>query len=104
MLEHRRGLEPETERAERAGVRHATPRYQPKLRDNSRMRACAVTDPCCPKEQTSMSTITRTEAEEWKYAEKSLTWYGWGSPIGLGAFLIAIGVFLLLIYHAGLIR
>jgi hypothetical protein len=105
-----------------------------------------------------MSTVTRTEAEEWKYAEKALTWYGWGSPVGLvlrfrrshhiaahssanvgikrstrkpmilarvlnlkfltglaandrnfkftapGAFLIAIGVFLLLIDHAGIIR
>jgi hypothetical protein len=52
----------------------------------------------------SMSTIQRTEAEEWKYAEKALIWYGLGSPVGLGAFLIAIGVFLLLIHHAGLIR
>ena len=51
-----------------------------------------------------MNTVTRTEAEEWKYAEKALTWYGWGSPVGLGAFLIAIGVFLLLIHHAGIIR
>jgi hypothetical protein len=51
-----------------------------------------------------MSPVTRTEAEECKYAEKALTWYGWGSPVGLGVFLIAIGVFLLLIHHAGLIR
>jgi hypothetical protein len=51
-----------------------------------------------------MSTIQRTEAEEWRYAEKALTWSGWGSPVGLSIFIVAIGVFLLLIHHAGIIR
>jgi len=37
MLEHRRGLEPKTERAERAGFRHANSSYQPSLRENSRV-------------------------------------------------------------------
>lgn len=37
MLEHRRGLEPKTERAERAGLWDARPTYQPKLRENSRV-------------------------------------------------------------------
>ncbi len=35
MLEHRRGLEPNTDRAERAGFRHAKSSYQPVLRENS---------------------------------------------------------------------
>ena len=26
-----------------------------------------------------------TKDEEWKYAKEALTWYGWGSPIGLGS-------------------
>ncbi len=30
--------------------------------------------------------------ETWKYAEKSLEWHGWGSPVGLGLFLLALGV------------
>jgi hypothetical protein len=55
-----------------------------------------------------MSTIEkrlpRTEAEAWKYAEKALTWYGWGSPVGLGIFLISIGIVLVLIHQAGLLR
>jgi hypothetical protein len=34
--------------------------------------------------------------EEWKYAEKALTWYGWGSPVGLGFALVALGVAALL--------
>jgi hypothetical protein len=45
MLENRRGLEPKTECAERAGLRHAHPTYepkkrQPKLRENSRVTRC----------------------------------------------------------------
>jgi hypothetical protein len=55
-----------------------------------------------------MSTIEkhapRSEAEEWKYAEKALTWYGWGSPVGLSIFLVSIGVVLVLIHQAGLLR
>ena len=55
-----------------------------------------------------MSTIEkhgpRSEAEEWKYAEKALTWYGWGSPVGLGLFLVSIGIVLVLIHQAGLLR
>jgi len=46
----------------------------------------------------------RTEAEEWRYAEKALNWSGWGSPAGLSIFIIAIGAFLLLIHYAGIIR
>jgi hypothetical protein len=30
--------------------------------------------------------------EEWKYAERSLAWHGWGSPVGLGFVLISLGV------------
>jgi hypothetical protein len=35
MLEHRRGPNPKTERAERAGLRHAAADYQQKLRENT---------------------------------------------------------------------
>jgi hypothetical protein len=38
--------------------------------------------------------------ETWKYAEKSLAWSGWGSPIGLGFFLVAIGIAAVLIRYA----
>jgi hypothetical protein len=30
-------------------------------------------------------------AEEWKYAERSMAWYGWGSPVGLGILLVSCG-------------
>ncbi|HUI97204.1 MAG TPA: hypothetical protein VLX44_15715 [Xanthobacteraceae bacterium] len=43
-------------------------------------------------------------AEAWKYADKALTWYGWGSPVGLGIFLVSLGVVLVLIHQAGLLR
>ncbi len=45
-----------------------------------------------------------SEAEAWKYAEKALTWYGWGSPVGISIFLVSIGVVLVLIHQAGLLR
>ena len=46
----------------------------------------------------------RIDTEAWKYAEKSLTWYGWGSPVGLGLFVISIGVFIVLLHEAGIVR
>jgi hypothetical protein len=39
----------------------------------------------------------RSEKEEWKYAEKAMTWSGWGSPVGAGLFLVGFGAFLLLL-------
>jgi hypothetical protein len=38
-----------------------------------------------------------TREEEWKYAETALRWHGWGSPVGLGIALVAIGVAAVLI-------
>jgi hypothetical protein len=39
----------------------------------------------------------------WKYAEKTLTWHGWGSPVGLGLFIVAIGAFVALLHVAGVV-
>jgi hypothetical protein len=33
-----------------------------------------------------------TREEEWKYAEPSLRWHGWGSPVGLGIVIVALGL------------
>jgi hypothetical protein len=33
-----------------------------------------------------------TRDEEWKYAEKAMTWYGWGSPVGLGIMLVCLAL------------
>ena len=35
--------------------------------------------------------------------EKAMSWYGWGSPIGLGLLIVAVGVFLVLLHHAGVL-
>jgi hypothetical protein len=55
-----------------------------------------------------MSTIEKHaphgDPEAWKYAEKALTWYGWGSPVGISIFLVSIGIVLVLIHQAGLLR
>lgn len=50
-----------------------------------------------------MSSDQTHDADVWKYAEKSLAWYGWGSPVGLGLLIVSVGVFLALIHHAGIL-
>jgi hypothetical protein len=35
--------------------------------------------------------------DDWKYAERSMAWHGWGSPVGLGIILISLGVTAVLI-------
>jgi hypothetical protein len=52
---------------------------------------------------TSDNTDPRHDAD-WKYAEKALTWYGWGSPVGISIFLVSLGIVLVLIHLAGLLR
>ena len=39
----------------------------------------------------------------WRYASKAMTWYGWGSPVGVGLFIISIGAFLVLVHIAGVL-
>ena len=48
-------------------------------------------------------TTEHQNLDSW-YAEKSMTWYGWGSPVGLGLFFVAIAACILLLSHAGLWR
>lgn len=43
---------------------------------------------------------TRQENEQWKYAERAMAWHGWGSPVGLGIFLVAAGALALLLRAA----
>lgn len=55
---------------------------------------------------TTQEPTMRADAnhdKDWKYAEKALTWYGWGSPVGVGLFIVSIGAFLMLIHHAGIL-
>jgi len=52
--------------------------------------------------------VDRRDAEAsdivaWQYASKAMTWYGWGSPVGLGLFIISIGAFLVLVHVAGVL-
>lgn len=41
-----------------------------------------------------------TKEEEWRYAKEALTWYGWGSPIGLGFGFLCFGIAAILIRFA----
>jgi len=93
MLEHRRGLEPETKRAERR-LQARTSNLSAGPRQEQRRRACAT---------VMTFEANRIDLEAWKYAEKTLTWHGWGSPVGLGLFIVAIGAFVALLHVAGVI-
>lgn len=31
-------------------------------------------------------------SDDWRYASASMKWYGWGSPVGLSIFFVAICV------------
>ena len=102
MLQHRRGLEPKTEGAERR-LQARTSRYQPSLRQN---RAVALRDGkvCLFETENIMTNETNSiDPETWKCAEKTLTWHGWGSPVGPGLFIVAIGAFVALLHVAGVV-
>ncbi len=51
-----------------------------------------------------MSNENNHDAEAWKYAQQAMTWYGWGSPVGIGLFIVAIGAFVALLHVAGVIQ
>ena len=53
-------------------------------------------------QETIMSTDAKHD-EAWRYADKAMTWYGWGSPVGVGLFIISIGAFLMMVHYAGIL-
>lgn len=40
------------------------------------------------------------EAGTWHAEQAVMTWHGWGSPVGIGLLLVAIGITAVLIRHA----
>lgn len=57
-----------------------------------------------------MSNINdKLDTDTWRYADKSMNWYGWGSPVGLGLFLLSLAgtsaiiarIVALFTHHAG---
>jgi hypothetical protein len=44
------------------------------------------------------------DPEAWKYVEKAMSWYGWGSPIGLSFLLVSTALAVYLLHQAGLWR
>jgi len=41
--------------------------------------------------------------EGYRYAKLAMTWHGWGSPVGLGLFLLLAGMTLYFLHLASLI-
>jgi hypothetical protein len=50
--------------------------------------------------ELTRSGDTPADDPQWKYAEQAMTWYGWGSPVGAGIFLVGLGLFILLVRFA----
>jgi len=46
------------------------------------------------------SAPVRTEDQEWRYASAAMSWYGWGSPIGAGIFLVCAAATIALLRYA----
>jgi hypothetical protein len=44
----------------------------------------------------------QNEQDMWKYAEQSMKWFGWGSPVGLGLFFMSLAACVLLLHMAGI--
>ena len=44
--------------------------------------------------------MTQNDMDTERYAELSMQWYGWASPIGLGIGLVLIGAFVALLATA----
>lgn len=41
---------------------------------------------------------------DYQFAKESMKWYGWGSPVGMGFGLVAVGLFLWLLHLANIIK
>ena len=48
----------------------------------------------------SQSSAPYRSEDDWKYAERSMAWHGWGSPVGLAIILISLGVTAVLLRFA----
>jgi hypothetical protein len=41
----------------------------------------------------------KSDIDDWKYSEKAMSWYGWGSPVGLSLFLLSTVASAALVIH-----
>jgi len=49
---------------------------------------------------STQATPARSEDQEWRYASAAMSWYGWGSPIGAGIFLVCAAATIALLRYA----
>jgi hypothetical protein len=54
--------------------------------------------------ETMGNEATRAEQKIDPYAEKAMSWYGWGSPIGFSILILSLAGSVYLLHLAGLIR
>lgn len=44
------------------------------------------------QKESLMAQSQMSREEEMRFAERSMEWYGWGSPIGLGVMIVALAM------------
>lgn len=47
-------------------------------------------------------TKHQTYDDGYKYAKLTLTWHGWGSPVGMGLFFVLVSLAIYLLHLSGL--
>jgi hypothetical protein len=105
MRTHRRGLEPKTERAERADLQVRTPKLSAKSpRDQSAPHCVRPSGFLLSRKESDMtqeakSIVDKSDIDSWKYSEKAMSWYGWASPVGLSVFILSSVASTALVIH-----
>jgi hypothetical protein len=64
------------------------------------VRSAAAAVDASAESEVIMSAMNTDDA--WRYGEKAMDWYGWGSPVGLGLLLLSVSGSLYLLHAAGL--
>jgi hypothetical protein len=52
--------------------------------------------------EVAMASMDPKKDDSRRYAEMAMSWYGWGSPVGIGLLLLCISVSIYLLHAAGL--
>ena len=63
-----------------------------------------TTDPKPDRMSSPIRDLEQHNRIEYSAVVASLGWSGWGSPVGLGALLVAVGIFLVCLHVAGILH
>src|SRR5215470_2864586 len=102
VREHRRGLEPKTKRAERAGLKVRKPNLPAESPQEQPRRARPARSACLNGETDDQRHQGQCRILEICAKGDELVWPGF--PVGLGLLIVAIGASVALLHVVGVIR